>query len=72
MMSLYSLLSGGVFPLGAFWVGFVSEHWGVSRAFLVNGAIGLLSVTALLVGQRVGASEGEAGGLFVSAWRRRG
>jgi MFS family permease len=47
VMSLYSLLSGGVFPLGAFWVGFVSEHWGVSRAFLVNGAIGLGSVTAL-------------------------
>ena len=52
VMSLYSLLSGGIFPLGAFWVGFVSEHWGVSRAFLVNGAIGLLSVTALLAWQR--------------------
>jgi predicted MFS family arabinose efflux permease len=52
VMSLYVLLSGGIFPLGAFWVGFVSEHWGVSRAFLVNGAIGLLSVTALLLWQR--------------------
>ena len=47
VMSLYSLLSGGVFPIGAFWVGFVSEHWGVSRAFLVNGAIGLVAVSAL-------------------------
>lgn len=47
VMSLYSLLSGGIFPIGAFWVGIVSEHWGVSRAFLVNGAIGLAAVSAL-------------------------
>ena len=47
VMSLYSLLSGGIFPMGAFWVGFVSEHWGVSRAFQVNGAIGLVAVSAL-------------------------
>ena len=47
VMSLYTLLSGGIFPLGAFWVGFVSEHWGVSRAFLINGAIGILAVTGL-------------------------
>src|SRR5258706_4083307 len=26
VMSLYTLLSGGGFPIGAFWVGFVSEH----------------------------------------------
>ena len=52
VMSLYSLLSGGIFPLGAFWVGFVSEHWGVSRAFLVNGAIGLVAVGALTLWQR--------------------
>jgi MFS family permease len=47
VMSLYTLLSGGIFPLGAFWVGFVSEHWGVSRAFLINGAIDLVAVGAL-------------------------
>ena len=41
VMSLYTLLSGGVFPLGAFEVGFVSEHWGVQRAFLVNGVLGI-------------------------------
>ena len=54
VMSLYTLLSGGVFPIGAFWVGFVSEHWGVPRAFLVNGAAGLVAVAALLIarGQR--------------------
>jgi len=49
VMSLYTLLSGGVFPIGAFWVGFVSEHWGVPRAFLVNGVGGILALAALLL-----------------------
>jgi MFS family permease len=49
VMSLYTLLSGGVFPIGAFWVGFVSEHWGVPRAFLVNGAVGFVALAALMV-----------------------
>ena len=53
VMSLYTLLSGGIFPFGAFWVGFVSEHWGVSRAFLINGAIGLVAVGALTLWQRL-------------------
>jgi predicted MFS family arabinose efflux permease len=52
VMSLYILLSGGVFPLGAFWVGFVSEHWGVSRAFLVNGLLGLAALGALVLWRR--------------------
>ncbi|MGH6689615.1 MAG: MFS transporter, partial [Gammaproteobacteria bacterium] len=52
VMSLYSLLSGGIFPIGAFWVGFVSEHWGVQRAFLVNGMLGLLAVAALTLWRR--------------------
>jgi MFS family permease len=60
VMSLYSLLSGGIFPLGAFWVGFVSEHWGVSRAFLVNGALGLLAAGALALWWRVGRADREA------------
>ena len=37
---------------GAFWVGFVSEHWGVSRALVVKGAIGLVSVGALVAWRR--------------------
>jgi MFS family permease len=48
VMSLYTLLSGGVFPVGAFWVGFVAEHWGIGRAFFVNGAIGLVALGALV------------------------
>jgi len=47
IMSLYTLVWGGVFPIGAFIVGLVSEHWGVSTALLVNGTGGLVIVAAL-------------------------
>ena len=47
VMSLYTVISGGVFPIGAFFVGSISEHWGVSTAFAANGCLGLavLAVT---------------------------
>jgi len=48
VMSLYTLVWGGVFPFGAFIVGAISEHWGVGRALLVNGTAGLLGVALLL------------------------
>jgi predicted MFS family arabinose efflux permease len=48
VMSLYTLIWGGVFPFGAFIVGTISEHWGVGRALLVNGSAGLLGVALLL------------------------
>jgi hypothetical protein len=41
IMSLYTLLSGGIFPVSALFVGSVSEAAGVSTAFAVNGALGL-------------------------------
>ena len=44
LMSLYVLLTGGVFPIGAFLVGAMSQRWGVSVAFLVNGSAGLASL----------------------------
>jgi predicted MFS family arabinose efflux permease len=47
IMSLYTLVWGGVFPIGAFIVGTVSEHWGVARALLVNGAGGLAGVVLI-------------------------
>lgn len=47
MMSLYTLVWGGVFPIGAFCVGAVSEGWGVSTAFLVQGTAGLGGLAAL-------------------------
>lgn len=49
VMSLYTLVSGGVFPIGAFWVGAVSEARGVSIAFLVNGLAGLAALGALML-----------------------
>jgi MFS family permease len=49
VMSLYTLLSSGVFPIGAFWVGAVSEARGVSTAFLVNGIMGLVALGALVL-----------------------
>jgi predicted MFS family arabinose efflux permease len=47
VMSLYTLVWGGSFPLGAFVVGAVSERWGVSTALRVNGTAGLAIVAAL-------------------------
>ncbi len=48
VMSIYTLVWGGVFPIGAFLVGAMSERWGVQRALLTNGSIGLAGVAALL------------------------
>ncbi len=56
VMSVYTLVSGGVFPLGAFWVGAVSEARGVSTAFAVNGSLGLAGLVAILVWWRVRAA----------------
>jgi predicted MFS family arabinose efflux permease len=47
MMSLYTLVWGGVFPIGAFCVGAISEAWSVSMAFRVQGSVGLLGLVAL-------------------------
>ncbi len=52
VMSLYTLLSGGVFPFGAFWVGAISEARGVSATFLVNGTIGLAALLVLVAWSR--------------------
>jgi predicted MFS family arabinose efflux permease len=47
VMSLYTLIWGGVFPIGAFCVGTISEAWGVSRAFLAMGSFAVLALGAL-------------------------
>jgi MFS family permease len=52
VMSFYTLIAGGIFPIGAFWVGVVSEHWGVQRAFFVNGTAGLVAMALLLLLRR--------------------
>ena len=48
VMSLYTLVWGGVFPIGAFEVGAISERWGVSRALALNGTLGLLGLAGIL------------------------
>ncbi len=48
VMSIYTLIWGGVFPIGAFMVGAMSERWGVQRALMINGTIGLAGIAALL------------------------
>jgi predicted MFS family arabinose efflux permease len=47
MMSLYTLVWGGVFPIGAFCVGAISEAWSVSTAFFVQGTAGLIGLAVL-------------------------
>ena len=47
VMSIYTWVSGGVFPIGAFIVGTISQWWGVSVAFVWNGTLGLIAVAAL-------------------------
>ena len=49
MMSLYTLVWGGVFPIGAFCVGAISEAASVSMAFRVQGIAGLLGLGALIL-----------------------
>jgi predicted MFS family arabinose efflux permease len=53
LMSLYVLVFGGSFPVGSLVVGAVSERWGVSTAFFVNGAAGLLALSGLLAAWRL-------------------
>lgn len=51
VMSLYAWVYGGVFPIGSFLVGAISERHGVSAALLLNGALGL-GLLALLATTR--------------------
>lgn len=49
VMSLYSLVFGGSFPVGAFLTGAMAEAWGVPRALAIAGATGLVGLAAMLV-----------------------
>ncbi len=49
VMSLYTLVHGGTFPIGAFVVGAVSEGWGVATAFLGAGGVGLLALAVIMI-----------------------
>jgi predicted MFS family arabinose efflux permease len=48
VMGIYTLIWGGVFPIGAFLVGAMSERWGVQRALMINGTLGMTGVATLL------------------------
>jgi predicted MFS family arabinose efflux permease len=53
VMSLYTWVSGGIFPIGAFLVGTISQWWGVSAAFFWNGALGLAALAAIMLWWRL-------------------
>jgi len=53
VMSLYTWVSGGVFPVGAFLVGTISQWWGVSAAFLWNGTLGLAALVGIMLWWRL-------------------
>lgn len=53
VMSLYTWVSGGIFPIGALLVGTISQWWGVSAAFLWNGVLGLTALTGIMLWWRL-------------------
>ncbi|HEV8471765.1 MAG TPA: MFS transporter [Methylomirabilota bacterium] len=55
IMSLHTFVYGGVFPFGAFSVGSISEHWGVSWAFRIAGVFGLTSLALVFAWWRLRA-----------------
>lgn len=52
VMSIYTLIFGGSFPIASFIIGAVSERWSVSTAFLAAGLTGLTALTIALVARR--------------------
>ena len=42
VMSIYTLIFGGSFPIASVLIGLISERWSVSRAFLIAGVLGML------------------------------
>ena len=55
VMSLYTWVTGGVFPIGAFLVGSISQAWGVSAAFLWNVTLGLVTLGGIMLWWRLRA-----------------
>jgi predicted MFS family arabinose efflux permease len=52
VMSLYTWVYGGVFPIGSFLTGAASERYGVSGAFLAFGLLGLALLAGVALGDR--------------------
>jgi predicted MFS family arabinose efflux permease len=55
IMSLHTFVYGGVFPFGAFSVGTISEHWGVSTAYRAAGVFALVGLALVLAWWRLRA-----------------
>ncbi len=53
VMSLYTLVFGGVFPIGSFCVGTIAELRGVPAAFVTGGATGLAGLCVIATWWRV-------------------
>ena len=49
IMSVYSLVVGGTAPIGSLYSGAMCERFGVSTTFVVNGTVGLIVMTALII-----------------------
>ncbi|MDF2531740.1 MAG: arabinose efflux permease family protein, partial [Clostridia bacterium] len=49
IMSVYSLVVGGTAPIGSLYSGAMCESFGVSTTFVVNGIVGLIVMSALIV-----------------------
>ncbi len=47
VMSLYTLVFGGVFPIGSFLIGTIAQVWGVPAAFVYGGSVGLCGLTGI-------------------------
>jgi MFS family permease len=54
VMSIYTLIFGGSFPIASFLIGLISERWTVSRALLIAGMVGLCSLAAVIARWRLG------------------
>jgi predicted MFS family arabinose efflux permease len=55
VMSIYTLIFGGSFPIASFLIGLISERWSVSRAFLIAGVLGICSLAAVIARWRLAA-----------------
>jgi predicted MFS family arabinose efflux permease len=63
VMSLYTLVFGGVFPVGSFCVGAVAESFGVPVAFLVGGGCGLAGLSAVMTWWKLGRDGRQSSGV---------
>lgn len=52
IMSVYSLVVGGTAPIGSLYSGAMCERFGVSTTFVVNGLLGLIAISSIILYRR--------------------